>query len=174
MKKSTLTCITALVVAAAVFAAPAFADSHSKYEKYGKEKKGYLEEKFYDKAKFFLSNADEIGLTEGQVKEIKAVKHDTKKTLIKQQAEMDVLAVDIKSMMYTEDIDTAAVAQLIDKKYEIKKEKAKTLVDAIARIKKVPTKGQMDKAREIWKQEEKEEKMAEKGGMMYPGMMMHR
>ena len=119
----------------------------------GKGKKCYkgLEEKLFFKAHMILKNRDELGLSDKQVKKIKDLKIETKKDLIRKNAEIGIVALDIKQAMYGDRIDTAAVNKLIDKKYDLKKEKAKSLVGAYAAVKRTLTSEQKGKLKALWK-----------------------
>lgn len=109
-----------------------FADGY----KGGKDKKS-LECKIYYKAKYMLKNEEELGLTDKQVKQIKEIKHGVKKELIERNAQIDLVKVDIKIHLYGEKINVNEVNKLIDKKYSLKKEKAKYLVKAYAELKDI-------------------------------------
>jgi len=111
-----------------------------------------LEDKFYHKAHFVLMHAETAGLSDEQIQAIKDLKHETKKTLIKQQADIDILAVDIKSKLRAHPpLDLEGINQLIDQKYEIKKSKAKGLASAFSQLKGIVTEEQWDKLKAVWK-----------------------
>ena len=116
----------------------------------GSSHHGGLDDKFFHKAHFFYMNQEALGLSEKQVKAIKALKMSVKKELVTKGAEIELLKIEIKSLLYMPKIDTGAINKLIDKKYELKKEKAKFLVAKIAAIKAIPTEEQMVKAKSIW------------------------
>lgn len=146
--------LAVMLVAVFVLSTLAFTDSAHAWGKWGRKKcesKWSMEEKVMNKAKFMMKYEDEVGLSEEQVEKIKEIKMDTKKDLIKKKAEIDVVKVDIKSMLYDDKIDLDAVNQLIDKKYDLKKSKSKMLVKAYADLKSIPTDEQMAKMKEIWK-----------------------
>ena len=109
----------------------------------------------FNKAHFLFKNKEELELTDKQVEEIKDLKISTKKDLIRKKAEIEILALDIKAQMYGDAIDTKAINELIDKKYELKKAKTKSLVEAYAALKKVLTKDQKKKIKELYKKCEK-------------------
>jgi len=108
---------------------------------HGKSSKG-LDKKFFSKAHFILKNKEELGLSDDQVKKIKALKIKTKKDLIRSKASIDLLAVDVKAELWTDVIDANAVNNLIDQKYELKKAKAKSLVGAYIALKNILTEEQ--------------------------------
>jgi hypothetical protein len=112
---------------------------------------GSLEKKFFKKAHFLLENGDELGLTPEKVEAIKALKMETKKTLIRQDAEIEIAGMDIKAALYNFPVDIEAVNALIDQKYELKKQKAKATAGAIAKLKAELTKEQYDKLVTLWK-----------------------
>jgi len=107
--------------------------------------------KVYKKASFVLSNREELGLSDEQVQKIKDLKVKSKKDMIKKKAEIDVLAVDIKAHMYQDPIDINAVNKLIDRKYDLKKEKAKASLKACADLKNILTEEQKTKLKSLCK-----------------------
>jgi len=119
--------------------------------KCGSSEKWGMNDKFFGKAHFLLENKDEIGLSEAQVKDIKDLKMNVKKMLIRQEAEIDIIALDIKSGLMGHPVDVNALNTLIDKKYELKKDKTKQLVQAYAQLKNGLSKPQYEKMKEIWK-----------------------
>ena len=131
----------------------------------GRGKDG-LEEQFYHKAHFLLDNGEELGLSDDQINQIKELKLSTKKALITKDAEIEVLAMDVQAEMHKETIDKEALHRLIDKKYDLKKEKAKSIASAYAALKGIVTKEQKDKMKAIWKRCEKENEQYKKCKMM--------
>ena len=125
--------------------------------------KGDIEDKLFCKAHLILENKEELGLSDEQVEKIKALKINAKKDTILKKAEIDIVALDIKAAMWKDPIDTAAVGKLLDKKYELKKEKAKSLIEAYAALKGTLTEEQKGKLKDIYKKCKKE--MAD-GSMM--------
>jgi len=109
-----------------------------------------LKEKFFHKAHFILVHQKSLGLTEEEIASVKALKMDVKKYLIRQGAEIDLVKTDIKSLLWTKTIDTGAIHGLIDQKYELKKAKAKYLVDAYAKLKGMLTDEQYEKLKDLW------------------------
>ena len=118
--------------------------------KLGDQKSG-LESKFYCKAQFLMKNQDELGLSDDQITKIKDLKMKTKKDLIMRNAEIDVLALEIKSALYAEKVDINAVNSLVDKKYDLKKKTTKDLISACVAVKDILTKEQKDKLKALWK-----------------------
>lgn len=116
-----------------------------------KDPKGDLESKFYHKMMTVIKNQEELGLSDEQVKKLKDLKLTTKKEEIRKKAEIDMLAIDIKAGMWEDAIDINVVNALIDKKYELKKEKAKALVAAYVALKSVLTEEQQEKLKGLCK-----------------------
>lgn len=108
-------------------------------------------EKLSLKAHLILKNEEELGLSDEQVGKVKALTLKNKKDLIMQEAEIEVLSLDIKSKTWGDEIDTSAINKLIDQKYELKKAKAKSSVEAYAELKKVLTDEQKAKLKALWK-----------------------
>ena len=121
----------------------------------GGHKKG-LDSKVLKKAHMILKNKEELGLSEEQVEKIKNLKIETKKSLVKQKAEIEILGIDIKAKLWEDAINTEAVNKLIDQKYELKKAKAKSLVEALASLKNILTDEQKTKLKEVYKSYGKE------------------
>ena len=153
--------VVALAVIFAVSGALAFA-----YEGKCCESKGHyekLEDKVVSKAHKLLENKEKLGLSDGQVKKITALKLKAKKELIRQNAEIEVLGLDIKAKMYDESVDLAAINTLIDKKYEVKKAKTKSLMAAYVELKSILTEKQKDMLKEIYQKCTREKKEYRKG-----------
>ena len=112
----------------------------------GRKKGGYhkgLDEKIFYKAKFMLKNQDELELSKKQIDKIKELKVAAKKELIKRNAEIELMKVDIKVHLYEDRVNVPAVNKLIDEKYKFKNAKAKYLVKTYADLKNVLTEKQM-------------------------------
>tara|TARA_Y100000031_G_C8157631_1_gene355343 strand:- start:79 stop:555 length:477 start_codon:yes stop_codon:yes gene_type:complete len=110
---------------------------------YGKSKGCYYKQKssckVLKKAKFMLHNQEELGLSDEQVKQIKDLKVKAKKEVIRKKAEIEILAIDIKAGMWADVIDANAINGLIDMKYELKKQKAKSLLSSYVELKNILT-----------------------------------
>jgi Spy/CpxP family protein refolding chaperone len=104
-----------------------------------------LEDKFAMKAHFISDNAQELGLTEDQLSKVRDIKMKAKKMIIMKEAEIDVIELDIKSGLWQDNVDSAAIGVLVAKKYEIEKQKALAIVEACLAIRNVLTKEQMSK-----------------------------
>jgi len=98
-----------------------------------------LTDKFFHKYRWIMESRDEIGLTDDQASDLKSLKHDFKRSIILVEAQIDVLALDVRSAMHQNPIDVAAVNALVDKKYDLKKTKAKSSVEAVAKLKPMIT-----------------------------------
>ena len=90
-------------------------------------------------------------ISDEQVKKIKGLKVSTKKDLIRKKADIDIVALDIKSALWEDEVDLATVNALIDRKYDLKKEKAKSLVAAYAALKGILTEEQRDKLKTLYR-----------------------
>ncbi|MFC1755069.1 Spy/CpxP family protein refolding chaperone [Thermoproteota archaeon] len=123
-----------------------------------------MEGKFSKKIMLIFKNKDSIGLSDEQMIKIKDLKIAIKKDIIRAQAEIDIVAVDMKSQMYNNDVDLDALNKLIDKKYDLKKAKAKLIVGACSALRGILTKEQKEKMKEFMKGRMKEHHM--KGPMM--------
>ncbi|MFH2204009.1 MAG: hypothetical protein ABIJ96_12895 [Elusimicrobiota bacterium] len=98
-------------------------------------KKQGMHDKFLHKAHIILMNAEKLELTEEQEQAIFKLMMDTKKTVIRGKADLEVIMVDVESAMHERKPDQKALYSLIDKKYETKKALAKKVVDACLTLK---------------------------------------
>jgi Spy/CpxP family protein refolding chaperone len=135
-----------------------------------------LENVFSQKIHFIMSNSDEIGLNAEQLEKIHTLKYSVKRASIKNDAEIDILALDIKEALGKEDIDIGAVNSLIDKKYAVKAQKTKDIVAACVNLKAILTKDQQNKMQEMCsnRMKEKMEDKEEGKKSMMQGMGMRK
>jgi Spy/CpxP family protein refolding chaperone len=138
-----------------------------------------LEDTFSQKIHFIMANSDEIGLSAEQLEKIHTLKYSVKKSIIKNDAEIEILALDIKEALGKDDIDIGAANSLIDKKYMIKAQKTKDIVAACANLKTIMTKEQQKKMQDMCSKHKKEkiegeEKREEGKKPMMRGMDMHK
>jgi len=139
------------LVIAVLFVCVALLATHVYAEGHGKMKDGHwdLEGKFCKKAMLIVKNQEELGLSDEEVKKIKDLKITTKKDLIMKKAEIEVLGLDIKAALWEDTIDLGSVNTLIDKKYELKKQKTKSIVAAYVALKGMLTKEQQGKLKSL-------------------------
>ena len=104
---------------------------------------------FLFKAHLALAKAKELGLSDDQVSKIKALTYNLKKSQIKEDADIKSLGLDIREAITKDTVDTNAVNGLIDQKYTLKAAKDKETVGAYANLKKILTKDQYDKLKEM-------------------------
>ncbi|HBG60415.1 MAG: hypothetical protein A2Y03_00280 [Omnitrophica WOR_2 bacterium GWF2_38_59] len=110
-----------------------------------------MEDMFFKRVKMIYSDQEELGVTEEQLGKIKEVKTALKKDLIMKEAELDIVMVDMMALMYDDETHGDKMKELIDKKYEVKKEKAKRVVDACMSLKEILTEEQKEKMKEMKK-----------------------
>jgi len=134
-----------IIVLSCFLATSLYADSYkqSRHHGYG------LDKKFVKKVRLALENQEELGLSDEQYEKLRILKMDTKKDLIKRNAEIDIIKLDIEGSLCEDPIDKKSINKLIDKKYELKKAKAKALVDAYATFQNIITDDQKKKLKEI-------------------------
>ncbi|NQT22406.1 MAG: hypothetical protein HQ579_03090 [Candidatus Omnitrophica bacterium] len=129
----------------------------------GSKGKGDLESKVSHKAKKILMNKDELGLSADQIKKVNSLNKKVRKDLIKKNAEIDMLKVDIKEQMCADPADKAVLTQLIEKKYDLKKEKSVYLAHSYIDLKNVLNEEQKAKMKDIYRKSVKKH--------MHKGMM---
>ena len=111
--------------------------------------------KFMKKAKFLLSNQEEIGLSEEQIRNIKALKVDVKKLLVRQTAEMEVFNIDLYAKMSEPKVDVEGINAMIDAATVGMVQETKTVVEKYAQLKAVLSDDQWVKAKAVWAKKEK-------------------
>ncbi len=139
-----------MVLALATPVALAKHAGHGRSQDEKSHSKAGLEEKFFGKAHMLLSHAKELGLSQEQEDKIINLKFETQKSLISKDAEIDILALTLKQSLHARTIQTDAVNQLIDQKYELKKEKTKSVVAAFANLKGLLTEEQYGKMKDLY------------------------
>ena len=114
-------------------------------------------EKFFHFAHSIVENHEELGLTDEAVKKVRELKIGTKKSMIRNRAEVELLMVDIISSLYQAKPEISEINKLVDKKFEIKKAGMKKLIAAFVGVKKLLSKEQMKQVKAICKSEDHHE-----------------
>ncbi len=164
MKKVIVTCLSVLVLtfSSSILSAEMHGKMHEMSTKNSHEKmkrmhaSGYgkkgFKGKFYKKIKLIIKKSDELGISDEQLKQVKRLKSETKKSLIKQEADLESIKVDFDDEMEKENLDKNTINRLIDKKYEIKKNKAKTIIAALSDLDEILKKDQKEKLKDLCKE----------------------
>ena len=108
-----------------------------------------LGKKLLKKMHMIFDHQEELDISDDQLAKIKELKIALKKDLIQKEADIDLVKVDIRSALYEDEINLEAVNELIDRKYETKKSKSKQVVSTLAQLKKILSKDQMDKVKNL-------------------------
>jgi hypothetical protein len=146
MNKKTSGILLFLTCYLVMFALPvAFASDHKKCG----ECRQSLDSKILRKLHLAIENQDELEASDSQIEKIKKLKTALKKDLIQRKAEIELIGVDMKSKLCTDDINRKEIHQLIDRKYELKKAKAKSLVEAMIELEKILKDEQEEKLKSI-------------------------
>lgn len=153
-QKRVIASLGVMVLAMTTVLSPAYAN-HG-----GQHSGGDLEGKFFKKLYLIEKNQAEIGIADDKLQALKNLSVETKKVLIKYDADIEVVGLDLNQKLYENPIDVAATNKLVDQKYELKKAKTKSLVEAFAKLKSTLSKEQLTKLKEIHKsKKESHEKM---------------
>ena len=104
---------------------------------------------FFMSVQRILEKRDELGLSDEQVKKIKNLTAEVQKEMIKQDAEIKTLKVEINTLMWEAPLDTETANNLLAEKYKLAKDKAKYLVSAHDRLNKILTEEQLKKVRPV-------------------------
>lgn len=111
-----------------------------------------LEEKFFSKTYFILDNAEQLGLSDAQKNDIETLKMNVKKTIIRQEADIDIASLDIKTKMHDYPVDGKVLEALVAQKADLEKAKDIQITQAYTQLKNGLTQPQYDKMKEIWQQ----------------------
>ncbi len=120
--------------------------------------------KFMMKAHFLLENKAELGLSEDQVKTIKALKLQMAKDNIRQGADMQTFMLDLNSSLSEDKVDVEGTNVLIDKGFASAMAAAKSNLDAYAKLKGLLTPEQITKMKALHEKMEMKEKEEEAEG----------
>ncbi|MBF0388419.1 MAG: hypothetical protein HQL20_11335 [Candidatus Omnitrophica bacterium] len=104
-----------------------------------------LSKKFFHMAHSILENHSELELSEANIREVKDLMNNSKKSFIKSTAEIETIAVDLMAEMWDVSPDSDKIYKLLDKKYTLKKESVKALMGAFLSLKKMLSKEQLCK-----------------------------
>lgn len=105
------------------------------------------------KSKFFLSNADQIGLNEEQVNKIKAIQMDTKKDAIRGKADMQIAFLDLEAKLHENPLDMKGLNEMADNFSTGMAAGLKKMIQRLADLKAILTPEQMEKAKKLWKKQ---------------------
>jgi Spy/CpxP family protein refolding chaperone len=101
------------------------------------------------KIKMIMLHKSDLGLTDEQTDKLADIKHAVMKDVIKMEADIDIIAVDVKTLLMKDTVDVAKIQPLVEKKYQIKKDKAMRCIQALADAKKVLTPEQIKQLKDI-------------------------
>ncbi len=117
-----------------------------------------LSKMFFKKMHAIMENKTELALSPETFHKIKDLMIDTKKETIKAMADIEMILIDIKARLWDEKPDMADIEKLIDRKYSLKKESMKKLIEAFLTLKKSLSKEQMNQLHTIIKGQKEEER----------------
>ena len=106
--------------------------------------------KLMKKAHFYLEHQKDLGLTEDQVAVIKDLKLETKKTSIRQSAEMQIFSLDVQHKMAQTEVDVDGISAMIDQMSAAMTASAKEILNSFVKLKAVLTPEQTARAKELW------------------------
>lgn len=110
-----------------------------------------LGSKFFHMAHSIFENHEVLGFSEEKLRKLKDLKINTKKSLIRAAAEIDIVGVDIMAKMWEDSPSVLEINKLIDKKSALKRDSMKKLVSAFLSLKKMLSKEQLHKLHSICK-----------------------
>jgi|GEM_PF-1682177 len=148
MKTNQATTLIALAAAFFLCTPPVFAGSSGGHS--GGWEKNDLKSKFFHKTAFILHHSEAMGLSEEQKAGIENLEYEVKKEMIQRQAAIEVLELEEKRLLMNRVINTEEADKLIDQKYDLKKQKAKYLMGAMAKLKQSLNDDQYEKMKQLY------------------------
>ncbi|MBL7157049.1 MAG: Spy/CpxP family protein refolding chaperone [Candidatus Omnitrophica bacterium] len=125
----------------------------------GKKDKLYnMSDKVSKKVLKILNNRGKLNLSDAQIAELKDLKASMKKQGVEDQANIDSVTADIKAKMLEEPMDAVAVNALIDKKYDLEKNRTKSEIKSYLALKNILTDEQEIKLKDLYKKYKKRKK----------------
>lgn len=114
----------------------------------------YINDKFLQKQRRILKYKEELGLNQKQIEKIEALKINLEKDMVLLDAKIEVVNIELRSVLSRDEADIKTVNDLIDQKSELEKSKGKALAAAYVNLKEVLTPEQranLSTFREIYK-----------------------
>jgi hypothetical protein len=102
------------------------------------------------KSCFLLGNAEELGLSDDQMKKIKSIKMETKKQYILTKAQMEAGFIDLKMKLHEDTLDMEGLNAMADQFAAGFADATKKAIQNYAALKGVVTADQMAKAKKMW------------------------
>ncbi len=96
-----------------------------------------LKEKFSSKQRMLIKNKEKLGLSDDQVARLEQLKANLEKGNVMKEAQIQVIDIDLRSMLAADVVDLNKVNQLIDAKFEFEKARVKEEAQAYAELKSI-------------------------------------
>lgn len=112
-----------------------------------------LKEKFFHIIGDVLENYEVLGLPKEDKKKFAELKMNTKKAMIQSMCEVELIMVDMMGALWQNPVNTGEINKMIDKKYDLKRENMKHLVQAFASFKKMLSEEQLRKLMQLCKEQ---------------------
>ena len=125
---------------------PAIAEDYSKAPAYQWD----MSKEFFKKVSFVLNRNAEFGMSDKQIEEVKDLDRKTRKQLIKLEADLKTVDMDLANEMKKTKLYINAVKSLIDTKYNLHKERDLLFIDAFIRLEAVFTPEQADEVKSVF------------------------
>ncbi len=110
-----------------------------------------IAQKFCQKVCWIMEHKDELGLTDEQIAQIKALDLEVEKNSIRAMAEMKIFGLELENKLSQDVVDVQAIESMIDSSMAGMALGAKTTVKAYADLRAIATPEQKAKAKELKK-----------------------
>jgi len=108
--------------------------------------------------------AGQVGLTEEQIKTLKATMFKAREREIKLRAKIELLGLEQAKLMMQDDVDEEAVMELVEEKWALKAELAKIPIRQMLTVKKTVTPEQLEKIRAVVRERMRQRMMRQREG----------
>ncbi|MEA3489394.1 MAG: hypothetical protein U9R44_03505 [Candidatus Omnitrophota bacterium] len=110
-----------------------------------------LEHRFFSEVNLAMNSSMALELSDEQVKQIKDLSKEVSKSLIRQDADIQTLTVEINTLMWEVPVNTEMITPLVAQKHELEKKKSQYLVSVHDKLIKIYTKNQLEKLKDLYK-----------------------
>ncbi len=108
--------------------------------------------------------ADEIGLSENQLKKLKTIKLDAAKEAVAKRSEVKIAHIELRELIHNDNPDESAIKKQVEKIGRLKTDMMLAMVDKKLAVRKILTDEQQTKLKELRKKEKKNFKRGDRKG----------
>ena len=123
-----------------------------------------MADKFFQKAYFIEAHEDPLRLSDAQLEMLRDLRREVRKRLIRENAEIEVLSIDILETIRENPVDVKAANSALENFYELQRKKSQGLIESYASLKNILNDEQYQKLNRIWRGEPADKPPDEQAG----------